>query len=169
MILRPDLALAISQAPLLMFAIVMAIEGNVLSVPTKEKRRKLVDPDEGARRLDLLRLRGRDILTRLAAGRGMQDAVLHLVVEQSALYRVPPLTLVSVQVEAQGEKAKPQMLALTADERAMIAERLFAEGLDEQGLLLVNIAEATFLRDIVLEARSVSAHARLMAMAKAGG
>ena len=167
MVIRPDLALAISQAPLLMFAVVYAIESLVLTVPTPTKRRALIDPDEAARWLDVFRLRCREILGRIAAGRRMQDAVLHLVVEQSCLRRVPILTLISVQVEATEPGEKPQMLALDAGERAMIVERLFAEGLAEDELHLVNLADNVFLRDVSLEARTISAHARLMALARA--
>src|SRR6056297_2184466 len=94
MLIRPDLALAISQAPLLMFAVVFMIESSVLSVQNPAKRRKLAGEDEIARVLDILRLRGRDALGRIAAGRGMTAEVLHLVVEQSGLARVPLLTLV---------------------------------------------------------------------------
>lgn len=164
MAIRPDLALGISQAPLLMFGLVYAIESLVLSVPTPEKRRALLDPDEIDRRLDRLAARGRDVLSRIAAAHGMQDERLHLVVEQSALRRIPVLTLVSVQVEgARGER--PTMLALTAEDRATIAGRLFGEGLAEEDLHLANLATNVFLRDIPFEARAVSAHARLMAMA----
>jgi hypothetical protein len=166
MILRPDLALAISQAPLLMFGVVYWIESRVLSVPSPDARRKLIDPDELARRLDLFRLRAREALARIAAGRRMQTGVLHLVVEQSAMRHVEPLTFVSVQVEPMGTEP-PQLLALTAAERGALAERLFAPGLDERALHLANLGENVFLRDVPLEARSVSAHVRLMALAEA--
>jgi hypothetical protein len=162
MLIRPDLALAISQAPLLMFALVYLVEANVLSIPTPEKRRALMAEDRAERGLDRLRLRGREILSRIAAGRQMTEEVLHLVVEQSALARVPQLTLVSVQVEAE----KPYLLALDPAEREMLAERLFDDDLSEQTLHLINLRENVFLRDVALEARAISAHARLMAMAR---
>jgi hypothetical protein len=55
MLIWPDLALPISQAPILMFGIVLWIETSVLSVPTAARRRALIDHDEAARGLDALR------------------------------------------------------------------------------------------------------------------
>lgn len=158
-IAQPDMALPLAQAPLLMFALVYLIETSVLAIPSPEKRRKLVDPDAAARGLDLLRVRASAILTRIAAGRGLGKGSLHLVIEQSAMARVTPLTLVSVQT---AEHAP--FLDLSAEERALMAG-LFDEGLDERTLLRINLAEDRFLRDVALEARGVSGHARLAAMA----
>jgi len=166
MLIRPDLALAISQAPLLMFALVYIVESQVLSVPTPDKRRALLSEDEVASRVDRLGLRARDVLGRIAAGRQIADARLHLVVEQSSLRRVPVLTLVSVQRPGEGGD-RPSLLDLTPAERAMIAERLFDTDLTEGDLHLANTVQNVFLRDIPFEARSVSAHDRLMAMARA--
>ena len=170
MIIRPDLALAISQAPLLMFAVVFMIESSFLSIQNPAKRRKLASEDEIARVLDLLRLRGRDALGRIAAGRNMNAEVLHLVVEQSGLARVPLLTLVSVQQEPEVPGKPPVLLDLDAEERETLRARLFGDeaGLDEATLHRINQAENRFLRQVTLEARSVSAHARLMAMAGRG-
>lgn len=162
MVIWPHLALPISQAPLLMFALVYLVESRLLTFGTPELRKGSLDPDEADRRLDLLRLRARDVLTRLAAGRRMQDGVLHLVVEQSGLRRVPVLTLVSVQVEGDG---RPEILALSPAEQTMLADRLFNQGLDEAALHAVNLYQDRFLRDLPLAAASLSAHARLMAMA----
>ena len=167
MILRPDLALAISQAPLLMFGLVYMVEAYVLSVPTPEKRRALIDEDAAARGLERLRLSGERLLGRIAAGRGMEREVLHLVVEQSPLARVSPLTFLSVQVEGPTAGERPVLLDLTEQERAMLAEGLFGEGVDERLLQRINLADNTFLRDVRLEARAISAHARLMALARA--
>ncbi|RDC71332.1 hypothetical protein DLJ49_15035 [Rhodovulum sp. 12E13] len=163
MLIRPDLALGISQAPLLMFAIVFMIESTFLSVSTPEKRRKLIAEADAARGLDLLTLRARDVLARIAAGRGMETEDLHLVVEQSGLARVPVLTLVSVQVAQEG--GRPLLLDLDDSERELLEDRLFAEGLDERLLHLINLADNRFLRSVAFEARAVSAHQRLMARA----
>lgn len=165
MIVRPDLALAISQAPLLMFGVVFMIESTFLSVQNPAKRKRLASEAEIARTLDLLRQRGRDVLARIAAGRAMTAGTLHLVVEQSGLARVPVLTLVSVQQEPDTPGKPPVLLDLDAAERALLAERLFADGLDEATLHRINLADYSFLRTVALEARGVSAHARLMAMA----
>jgi hypothetical protein len=168
MLIRPDLALAISQAPLLMFAVVFMVESTILSVSTPEKRRRLIDETDAARGLDQLNLRARDVLARIAAGRGMEREELHLVVEQSGLARVPVLTLVSIQVpdEAGG---RPELLDLDETEHALLHERLFDSEFDERRLHRINLAENRFVRDVAFEARTVSAHARLMARAASRG
>jgi hypothetical protein len=157
----PDLALPISQAPLLMIGLVLFIETSVLSIGSPDRRRRMATADEAARTLDLLRVRGRAVLTRIAAGRGMGQGVLTLVVEQSAMARVRPLTLVRVRQEGE----VPEVLELTAEERGLLEAGLFGEGLDERLLHRVNTAENTFLRTVALDAREISAHARLAAMA----
>jgi hypothetical protein len=60
MIIWPELALPISQAPLLMLILVLFIETSVLSIGSPEKRRALAPRDEIARVGDLLRTRARD-------------------------------------------------------------------------------------------------------------
>lgn len=164
MLIWPDLALPISQAPIVMFGIVLWLETSVLSVPTAARRRALIDPDAAASGLDALRARARSLLTRIAAGRGILEGRVHLVIEQSAMARVTPLTLVSVQVDTPA----PMVLDLDAGECALLAEGLFDAALDEVLLHRINLAENTFLRDLPLEARAVSAHARLAAMATQG-
>ena len=119
----------------------------------------LVDAAEADRGLDLLRSRAVTILTRIAAGRGLGAVRLHLVIEQSDLWRVPPLTYVSVQSED-----GPTVLRLDEREKALIRETLFAAPLTEADLHRINIAQATPLRDIVLEPGRVSAHARMAAL-----
>ena len=166
MIVRPDLALAISQAPLLMFAIVFMIESTFLSVQTPAKRRKLISEDRAAAGLDQLTLRARDVLGRIAAGRQLTEARLHLVVEQSGLARVPVLTLVSVQTQPEAS-GKPELMDLTAEERAMAEERLFGEEFDEKLLHTINLYENKFVRSVAFGASELSAHARLRAMAAA--
>lgn len=159
MLVWPDSALPISQAPLAMLLVVGAVEMRVLRV-SKEARAGICSEDEAARTLDALRFRATRVLTRIAARRGARDERLHLVIEQSELARVPPLTLVSVQRAGPGAA----LLDLDADERAMIASELFADGLDERALHRANLREDMFLRDIALEAQGVSAHARLAAL-----
>jgi hypothetical protein len=158
----PDLALPISQAPLLMIGIVLFIESNVLSIGSPEKRRRLIEPAEAERALDLLNARARTILTRVAAERGLTKGSLHLVVEQSAMARVTPLTLVSVQ----DRDAVPPVLALDAAEREAVCARLFDAAFGERDLQRINLAENRFQRAWTIESRSVSAHARLAALAR---
>lgn len=158
----PDLALPISQAPVLMFGIVLYIESNVLSVPTPDRRRALMDASEIARGLDHLRARARSLLTRVAARRGLTGGVLHLVVEQSAMARVRPFTILSLQYEG----ATVQVLDLDPEEARLLQDTLFDAELPERHLHRINLAENIFLRDMPLDARSVSAHARLAALAE---
>jgi hypothetical protein len=153
-----DKAVVIAQAPLLMFMVVYLVETRVLR-PSAERRKGLVDRDEADRALDTLRVRARSILTRIAAGRSMADGTLWLVVEQSELARVAPLTYVSVQSEM-----GPEVLRLSPGEERMIRETLFRPPLDERLLHRVNMMEDEFLREIRLDARTVSAHARMEAL-----
>lgn len=157
-VIWPRYALAIAQAPLLMFIAVHLAETKLMRL-TPEARTLLISNAEAERGLDLLRVRARVILTRIAAGRGLVAGALHLVVEQSELARIVPLTFVSVQWDE-----GPEVLALGAAEEALIRATLFAEGLDERLLQKINLCEGAFLRDEVLEVRAVSAHARLAAM-----
>lgn len=153
-----DQALAIAQAPLLMFMLVYAAETRFLR-PGKEARAALMEEAEAERGLDLLAVRGRAILTRIAAGRGLQKGALRLVVEQSDLARVAPLTWVSVQSED-----GPEVLRLTGDEVALIRQGLFAAPLTERDLHRINLWQDDYLREVRLDARDLSAHARLAAM-----
>jgi hypothetical protein len=89
----------------------------------------------------------------------MSEGVLRLVVEQSELARVAPLTLVSVQTD----QPKPRLLSLDAADRAVLAG-LFDADLTERDLLAVNHRDDLYVRDIAQEARAVSAHARLAAL-----
>ncbi len=156
-LVAPDLVTAsLALSPILLFLTLFA-EGNLVPV-----RARSGDEDQVARVLDLLRLRGRTVLTKIAAGRGILAGRLTLVVEQSSLARLPPITRISVLGGAEG-----RVLDLTAEEQHMIRETLFAEGLGEAALLRVNLVEKKPMREVSLEASSVSAHARLAAMAKA--
>jgi hypothetical protein len=119
----------------------------------------LLEPGEAERGLDLLRDRATRILTKIAAGRGLVSGRLHLVVEQSDLARISPLTLVSVQSED-----GPEVLRLTHEEEALIRDTLFQPPLTERALHRIALAEDEQLRDVALDPRSISAHARLAAM-----
>lgn len=157
-----DNALAIAQAPLPMFMAVYLAEMRLLRL-TPEARERLADPVAEARGLDLLAARGRDLLARIAAGRGMDDGALRLVVEQSDMARVAPLTLVSVQAE-ETRGTGPHVMRLTADEARLVRDRLFAPPLTERDLHRINLAQNAMLREVRLEAAEVSAHARLEAL-----
>lgn len=154
-----DLALPISQAPLVMLLIIAGVELKVLRLSAKGRKR-VVDADLAARRLDMLAFRARACLRQIAARRGMAEGELHLVVEQSELARITPLTLVSVQTDLPG----PHLLSLDAEERRMLELGLFDGELTEADLLAANHREDRYLRDIVQEARAVSAHTRLQAV-----
>lgn len=160
-IIEPDLALPLTQAPLVMFAIVYAVEAHVLSISTPARRKRLIGEDEAAAALDQLALRGREILTRIAASRRLDGVTMHLVIDQSRLARVPPLSLVSVQVEG----GDPEVMELDAAEIAMIGATLFdAERLSERLLHRVNLAQNTFFRAVPLDTATISAHARMSAL-----
>lgn len=154
-----DQALAIAQAPLVMVFVVYAVEMKFLRVPPA-RRAALISEADAERGLDLLAVRARAILTRIAAGRGLAQGHLHLVVEQSDLHRLPPLTYVSLQSED-----GPEVIALSPDEEALIRDTLFELPLDERRLHLINLSQDEFLRDVGLDLRTISAHARLAAMA----
>lgn len=161
LIIWPHLALPIAQAPLLMFLLVWLVETRVLSVP-RAARRTLIDEDAALEILDRLTTRGTAILGRLAAERGLAGGQVHLVIEQSELMRIAPLTLVSIQADSDGA---PQLLDLTETEREAIAATLFDADLPEAGLRRANLFQDVFLRDIAFDASTVSAHARLAALA----
>ncbi|TFL18068.1 hypothetical protein [Jannaschia formosa] len=149
-------ALPLSQAPILMIILVGFMELRVLRAPPAQRAK--MDRDAAARVQDLLRVQGRAALTRIAAGRGMQAGALRLVVEQSPLRLLPPLTFVTVQAED-----PPRVVDLDEAERAVLAEELFQGALTERALHSANTAEDEFLREVELDARGVSAHARLAA------
>lgn len=164
MVIWPHLALPISQAPLLMFLLIWLVETRVLVIP-REARGGLVDGPVADRALDTFRVRGASILSRIAAGRNMTSEDLYLAVEQSELARLPPLTIVSVQVG--GPDA--HVLDLSDQEVDLIRRELFDARFDETLLHRVNLAQNTFLRSAAFNASAVSAHARLEALASAAG
>lgn len=151
-------ALAIAQAPLIMVLVIYGMESLLFRIP-KERRAGLIDRAEAERGLDHLQVRAVSLLTRIAAKRGMTEGRLHLVIEQSTLARIPPLTYVSVQSEA-----GPEVMRLTREEERLIRDTLFEPPLSERLLLRINLSENVFLRDILLDVRQISAHARLAAM-----
>ena len=150
-------ALPLAQAPLLMIVLIWWVEMRLLRVPAK-RRAGLIDPAEAERALDLLRVQGRAALTRIGAARDLRGGVLHLVIEQCDLRGLPPLTYVSVQSED-----GPAVLDLDAGERQALRDSLFQPPLTERLLHRINLSQNVFLRDITLDARQVSAHARLAA------
>ncbi|WP_299785787.1 hypothetical protein [uncultured Marivita sp.] len=159
MFIWTDLALPISQAPVAMIIVIGFFEMKVLRI-SPEKRQKLMSEDDAARVLDTLSYRARRVLTRLAAQRGQTSGDLMLVVEQSELAHVTPLTLVSVQTS----EGKPRILPLAADERALIEAELFDADFTERQLHTANLREDVYLRAVTFDARGVSGHARLAAL-----
>ena len=153
-----DLALPISQAPVAMIIVIGFFEMKVLRV-SNEARKTLMNEDEVARVLDTLNYRARRVLTKLAALRGLTSGEVMLVVEQSELARVTPLTLVSVQTR----EDKPRILSLTQQERDLIAAELFDDTFTERLLHRANLREDVYLRSVSFDARGVSGHARLAA------
>lgn len=154
----PKYAIIIAKAPVLMVIAIYLIEQRLLR-STRERNAALANEDEIERVLDLLRARARKILTQIAAGRGLQSGRLHLVIEQSDLLRIPPLTLVSVQAEE-----GPELLALDMQERALIADQLFAPPLGEADLQRISLARRLEIHDLSFEPAHVSAHARMAAL-----
>lgn len=158
-IMSRDLAVPVMQAPALMVVLVLLVEIKVLRLGPKGRARQ-VNADEAARRLDTLAFRARSCLRRIAARHDLQEGTLRLVVEQSELARVPPLTLVSVQ----GDTPDPHVLRLDAEDREVLRQGLFDRDLTERDLLAVNHRDNRYIREIAQETRAVSAHARLAAL-----
>ncbi|MDG4647745.1 hypothetical protein P6F26_04770 [Roseibacterium sp. SDUM158017] len=153
-----DLALPVTQAPLAMLVVIAVIELKVLRL-SKAGRERLVSEDEAARRVDAFAFRARGALRRIAARREMSEGEITLVLEQSELARVAPLTLVSVQ----SATPEPHVLDLDAAERAILHETLFDDELTERMLHAANLRDDTAIREVRIESRSVSAHSRLAA------
>jgi hypothetical protein len=158
-----DLAIPVMQAPALMVMLVVLVELKVLRL-TAAARAAQVEPDEAARRLDTLGFRGRGCLRRIAARHDIREGALRLVVEQSELARISPLTLVSVQ----SDLPRPHVLSLDPEDRDLLGKSLFDDALSERDLLAVNHRDNLYIREIVQEARAVSAHARLAALIETG-
>ncbi|WP_439123015.1 hypothetical protein [Marivita sp.] len=154
-----DLALPISQAPVAMIIVIGFFEMKVLRI-SADKREALVAEDDAERVLDTLNYRARRLLTKLAAHRGQTSGTFMLVVEQSELAHVTPLTLVSVQTS----DGKPRVLPLDAIERDLIRAELFDADFTERALHNANLREDVYLRSATFDARGVSGHARLAAL-----
>lgn len=159
MFVWPHLALPIAQAPILMVMAVAFFEMRLLTV-RGYARDKLISDSDMASTLDALRFNATRLLTRLAARRGLTGGELVLVIEQSQLARITPLTLVSLQ---QREPA-PLVLTLDPDEQRMIRDGIFDDQLTERKLHLVGLRENENLRSIALDTASISAHARMTAL-----
>ena len=153
-----DYAIIIAKAPILMLIAIYLVEARLLRA-TSAQRAALVSEAQADSGLDMLRARARAILTKIAAGRGLQSGCLHLVIEQSDLLRVAPLSLVSVQSDE-----GPELLALDEQERALIEETLFAPPLTERALQRIGLARKIEIHDISVEPVQVSAHARMAAL-----
>lgn len=151
------LALPMAQAPVLMIFMIWFVEMRILRV-SKVRRPKLMEGAQAERMIDLLRVQSRAALTQIAAAREMKRGELHLVVEQSELWRLAPLTFVSVQSDE-----GPEVVRLSTTEQEIITQTLFQPPLTEKVLQRVNQSQGIFLRDITFDARGVSAHARLAA------
>jgi hypothetical protein len=157
-----DSALAISQAPALMVLAVYVVEMRLLR-PSAAARAKLLDAADRDRALDLLAARCRSLLTRIAAGRRMTRGTLHLVIEQSELARVAPLTLVTVQW-SEG----PAILDLTTEEMALLRDRLFAPPLTEAAMQRLSLARNESVHSVALDLPGIPAHARMAALTMTG-
>lgn len=152
-----DLALPVTQAPLVMILVIAAVELKVLRL-SERARERLMTAAEADRIHDAFAFRAKALLRRIAARRGVAEGELRLVAEQSELARVPPLTFVSVQ------SAEPDshVVPLSAEDRAIL-DGLFDADLSERDLHRANLRIEDTLCEVQIEAAGVSAHARLSA------
>jgi hypothetical protein len=158
MLIWPDLALPIAQAPLFMIIAIWLVEIKLLRHP-RDRRDHLISEDDADRTRDLLRHRASGLLQGIAARHGLDQGELTLVVEQSELARIAPLTLVSVQQSG----VAPRVLDLGPADHAALAT-LFDGDLTERALHNTGWRDDVFLRQITIDARSVPAHIRLDAL-----
>ena len=154
----PQLALPIAQAPLAMLIVIGFVELRVLRL-NPEQRAALSAGVDADILLNTLGFRAEAILRRIAASRDMTEGELYLVIDQSELARISPLTVVTVQL---GPPVSG-VLDLDPTERAQLTAALFDADLSEEKLHAVNLATDTFHRSFAFDARGVSAHARLAA------
>ena len=159
MLIWPHLALPISQAPVPMLLVIGFVEMKVLAM-SPDARRALIGADDIARGLDALRFNARRALTQLAARHDWQSGEITLVVEQSELARVSPLTLVSVQRDA----PTPEVMDLSAADRALVEATVFDADLTEPLLHRISLAKGENLHAITLDVATISAHARMSAL-----
>ncbi|MEM8537522.1 MAG: hypothetical protein AAGF56_06640 [Pseudomonadota bacterium] len=154
----PAIALPLGQAPIAMIFLIALVETRLLRMSDK-KRKDVVAEADAARVLDTLQFRGRRILAQLAAKRGIENGTIYLVVEQSDMVRLPPMTLASLQLD----EGRSRLVPLDAAERAIIRDGLFDADFTEHDLFLANQREGVAFRSVAFETRGVSAHARLAA------
>ncbi|MDO8884540.1 hypothetical protein [Pseudotabrizicola sp.] len=153
-----DSALAIAQAPALMVLVIYGVEMRFLRL-SPAARDALLNPAEQDRMGDLLAARGRTILTRIGARGRLTTGTLHLVVEQSELARVAPLTFVTVQSDD-----GPAILDLSDQDQTLIRDTLFAPPLTEAEMQKLTLARKDTVSVISLELRAIPAHARMAAL-----
>lgn len=158
MFIWPDLALPISQAPIPMMIVIAIFETKLLSIK-RENREAVISDEDMARGQDALHFNATAILRKIAARRDLQDEEIMLVVEQSILARVPPLTLVSVQEAV----PKARVLDLDDVEHAMLRQELFINDLSEGILQKITLRQNETLRAVAFEASTLSSHARMAA------
>lgn len=158
MFVWPDLAFPLAQAPLAMIIAIALVEIKLLRLSDGQRARH-GDPTRAAQTLDALSFRARGLLQGIAADHGLDGGTLTLVIEQSDIAHVPPLTLVSVQ----GDSPKPHLLNLTPDQCQRLSDTLFDDKTSERDLQMANQRDNIFLRQYSFETRAVSAHARLAA------
>lgn len=157
-------ALAIAQAPALMVLVIYAVEMRYLRL-TPAARARLLSDAERDRFNDLLAARGRTILTRIGAARRLKTGQLHLVIEQSELARVSPLTIVSVQAEGTlPEDGGPEILDLSDTEMSLIRKTLFAPPLTEASMQNLTLSGKDTVSVTSLEMRAIPAHDRMAAL-----
>ncbi|AHM04607.1 hypothetical protein roselon_02271 [Roseibacterium elongatum DSM 19469] len=152
------MALPVTQAPLAMVLLIGFVEMKVLRLSDKGRAR-LMSEDEAARRLDTLAFRAKAVLRKIAAYRDVAEGELALVIEQSELARVTPLTLVSIQ----SARPQPHVLDLGPEERELIETELFGPDLTEKMVHHANLRDGQMIREVRIEARGISAHTRLAA------
>ncbi|MCU4652820.1 hypothetical protein N8I71_08245 [Roseibacterium sp. SDUM158016] len=159
-----DLALPVTQAPLAMLVVIALVELKVLRLSPRARER-LMSEDEAARRVDAFAFRAKGALRRIAARKDLREGEIMLVLEQSELARVAPLTLVSVQTAI----PEPHVVNLDAGDRAILDEMLFDADLTERMLHAANLRQDKVIREVKIETRGVSAHARLAAWMEQNG
>ena len=120
--------------------------------PSAKARAALLTPAEQDRALDLL-------AAALQGNLNASQGALHLVIEQSELARVAPLTLVTVQWSK-----GPVVLDLSPDERTLIRDTLFAPPLTEAAMQKLSLARNETVQSVEVGLRTIPAHARMAAL-----
>jgi hypothetical protein len=157
MLIWPQSAAPISQAPLAMLLLIGVSETYILRM-SKRQRERLMTEEAAEAALDTFRFRAAAVLRKIAARQGIEAGQLKLVVEQSDMARVTPLSFVTVQ----SELPKPHVVPLDAGDRALL-DALFDDSFTERDLQRAGLRLDRMLHVAAIEARSVSAHARLAA------